>query len=250
MKLSKFLGLLLVLLAIFVFVGCGDKGIILLEISSRNPTYEGFTIDLTCTYADLRSWDEVQTISVHNKTTGKIISSVEAKPCEFTISDINTDFTWVPDGEKEKIYEFYVQMGDKVSNTVSVTIRHAAELLCYPLQTDLYYEDVLNASYDGIVHSMPFSYYSVGFEVEKNFPSSVNAAGLELKDDAKLYRYLKLENEPSFTETEITLTNCKDSLYDVFDESKIGNKYQIYYVYPEENIKTDIVSFELTESQY
>ena len=255
MKLSKFLGLLFVFAMMFVFVGCGDKGIILLEIGSRNPTYEGFTIDLTCTYADLRSWDEVQTISVHNKTTGKIISSVEAKPCEFSISDINTDFTWVPDGEKEKIYEFYVQMGDKVSNTVSITVRHAKELICYPDYSDYDYAGALDASYNDTVYSIPFDY--VSFTVFKNIPWHLTNEESHLQENARVYRYLKRENETEFTKTEVILdTSNTDYLYDqfdyscLFDESEIGSICQIYYVYPEENIKTDIVSFELTESLY
>ena len=250
MKLSKFLGLLLIvaMMFVFVFVGCGDKGTILLEDSwGSSYLYEGETIGLTCTYADLRSWDEVQTISVHNKTTGEIISSVESKPVEFLSSiDINTDFTWVPDGEKEKVYEFYVQMGDKVSNTVSKTVRHAKELICEPDNLGLYWKDLLDASYNDTVYSIPFDY--VSFSVYKNIPWHLTNEESDLQENARVYRYLKRENETEFTKTEVILdTSNTDYLYDLFDESEIGSICQIYYVYPKENIKTDIVSFELTE---
>ena len=254
MKLSKFLGLLLIVAMMFVFVGCGDKGTILLEDSwGSSYLYEGETIGLTCTYADLRSWDEVQTISVHNKTTGEIISSVESKPAEFSNSiDINTDFTWVPDGEKEKVYEFYVQMGDKVSNTVSKTVRHAKELICYPDYSDYDYAGAFDASYNDTVYSIPFDY--VSFTVFKNIPLHLTNEESDLQENAIVYRYLKRENETEFTKTEVILdTSNTDYLYDrfnyycLFDESEIGSICQIYYVYPEENIKTDIVSFELTE---
>lgn len=75
MKLGKVLGLLFVVAMMFVFVGCGDKGSIHLANDSVNSCYEGYTIFLSCTYSDLSSFNEVQTISVHNKTTGEIISS-------------------------------------------------------------------------------------------------------------------------------------------------------------------------------
>lgn len=248
MKLSKILGLLLVVAMMFVFVGCGDKGIILLENYSGNPFYEGYTIVLNCTYSDLSSFDEVQTISVHNKTTGKIISSVESKPCEFdSFITIYTDFTWVSDEKKENIYEFYVQMGDKVSNTVSVTVRNAIELLCDPEGSDFYLEDLLNAFYtdDDTVYEMSFD--NVSFRLSKHIPLHLVDIEPDLKADDTVYRYLKLENEDSFTKTEVTLTLWKDSLSSLFDESNIGEIYQIYYEYPEENIKTDIMNFKLIE---
>lgn len=169
MKLPKIIGLLLIVAMIFVFVGCGNKGTILLHTNYNDTFYEGYTINLTCTYSDLSTFDEVQTISVHNKTTGETISSVEQKPVEFSSSiRINTDFSWVPDGEKEKVYEFYVQMGDKVSNTVSINIRHAKELLCEPQNFGLYLEDVLDASYNDRVYSTSFD--RVSFIVYKHIP--------------------------------------------------------------------------------
>lgn len=233
----------------FVFVGCGDKGTILLDTNSNNPFYEGYTINLNCTYSDLSTFDEVQTISVHNKTTGETISSVEQKPCEFSgYIQINTDFSWVPDGEKEKVYEFYVQMGDKVSNTVSINIRHAKELLCEPQNFGLYLEDVLAASYNDKVYSISFD--CVSFRVYKHIPWHLTDEESDLQENALVNRYLKLETDPDFVKTEVNLVLWKDSLSDLFDESKIGSRYQIYYEYPEENIKTDIVSFELTEDVY
>lgn len=233
----------------FVFVGCGDKGTIHLDTNSNNPFYEGYTINLNCTYSDLSTCDEVQTISVHNKTTGETISSVEQKPCEFSgYIQINTDFSWVPDDEKEKVYEFYVQMGDKVSNTVSINIRHAKELLCEPQNFGLYLEDVLAASYNDRVYSISFDY--VSFRVYKHIPWHLTDEESDLQENALVNRYLKLETDVDFVKTEVNLVLGKDSLSNLFDESKIGSKYQIYYEYPEENIKTDIVSFELTEGVY
>lgn len=249
MKLRKILGVLLVLVAIFVFVGCGDKGTILLQNDFNNTIYEGYSINLTCTYSDLSTWDEVQTISVHNKTTGETISSVEQKPCEFSgYIQINTDFSWVPDGEKEKVYEFYVQMGDKVSNTVSINIRHAKELLCEPENFGLYLEDVLAASYNDRVYSIPFDYIS--FRVYKHIPWHLTDEESDLQENALVNRYLKLEADSDFVKTEVNLVSWKDSLSNLFDESKIGSRYQIYYEYPKENIKTDIVTFELTEGVF
>lgn len=265
MKLGKILGTLLVLLAMFVFVGCGDTGVLTLEAITygNDCLYESMTLSLQLGYQDYRDCEKVDKIVLYNKTLDKVIYETENSPYKNpkAFYEIKIDYDWVTEEEGEKVYEYYWQHGENISNTVAVKVKHYNPFRVYcddytaiPAESDdgdsyniqkLYYiPDVYRFSpismsigdgpmytmYEGIKFTDPFYLILSNYEDDKFF-SNFNT----------LTQYVMNEGENSFTKTNVVINKKDGGYYTVNFTPTVSCK--IYFETPNGD-KSDVITLE------
>lgn len=264
MKLGKILGTLLVLLAMFVFVGCGDPGVLTLEANTYGDDclYESMTLSLWLGYQDYRDCEKVDKIVLYNKTLDKVIYETENSPYKNpkALYEIKIDYDWVTEEEGEKVYEYYWQHGENISNTVAVKVKHYNPFRVYcdedtaiPAESDddfyniqkLYYiPDVYRFSpvsmsfdggpmytmYEGQKFSDPFHLNLSNYEDDKFF-SNFNTVS----------QYVMNEGENSFTKTDVVINN-KYGDYTV-NFTPTASSCKIYFETPNGD-KSDVITLE------
>lgn len=265
MKLGKILGTLLVLLAMFVFVGCGDPGVLTLEVTTYHEDdclYESMTLSLYLGYQDYRDCEKVDKIVLYNKTLDKVIYETENSPYNNpkSLYEIKIDYDWVTEEEGEKVYEYYWQHGENISNTVAVKVKHynPFRVSCddytaipagldddfYNIQKLYYIPDVYRFSpvsmsfdggpmytmYEGQKFSDPFYLTLSNYEDDKFF-SSFNT----------LTQYVMNEGENSFTKTDVIINN-KYGNYTV-NFTPTASSCKIYFETPNGD-KSDVITLE------
>lgn len=265
MKLGKILGTLLVLLAMFVFVGCGDPGVLTLEAITygNDCLYESMTLSLQLGYQDYRDCEKVDKIVLYNKTLDKVIYETENSPYKNpkALYEIKIDYDWVTEEEGEKVYEYYWQHGENISNTVAVKVKHYNPFRVYcddytaiPAESDdgdsyniqkLYYiPDVYRFSpismsigdgpmytmYEGIKFTDPFYLILSNYEDDKFF-SNFNT----------LTQYVMNEGENSFTKTNVVINKKDGGYYTVNFTPTVSCK--IYFETPNGD-KSDVITLE------
>lgn len=265
MKLGKILGTLLVLLAIFVFVGCGDTGVLTLEADTygNDCLYESMTLSLRLGYQDYRDCEKVDKIVLYNKTLDKVIYETENSPYKNpkSLYEIKIDYDWVTEEEGEKVYEYYWQHGENISNTVAVKVKHynPFRVSCddytaisagsdddiYNIQKLYYIPDVyrlITASgsfdggpmctmYFGEKFSDPFYLILSNYEDDKFF-SNFNT----------LTQYVMNEGENSFTKTTDVVINNKYG-YNTVNFTPTASSCKIYFETPNGD-KSDVITLE------
>ena len=259
MRLGKILGTLLVLLAMFVFVGCGDPGVLTLEAITygNDCLYESMTLSLQLGYQDYRDCEKVDKIVLYNKTLDKVIYETENSPYKNpkALYEIKIDYDWVTEEEGEKVYEYYWQHGENISNTVAVKVKHYNPFRVYcddytaiPAESDdgdsyniqkLYYiPNVYRLStvqgptytmYDGEKFSDPFYLVLANYEDDKFF--SFNTVS----------QYVMNEGENSFTKTNVVI-NPKDGGYYTVNFTPTAS-CKIYFETPNGD-KSDVITLE------
>ena len=264
MKLGKILGTLLVLLAMFVFVGCGDTGVLTLEAITygNDCLYESMTLSLQLGYQDYRDCEKVDKIVLYNKTLDKVIYETENSPYKNpkAFYEIKIDYDWVTEEEGEKVYEYYWQHGENISNTVAVKVKHYNPFRVYcddytaiPAESDdgdsyniqkLYYipdvyrfspvtiisEDEMYTMYEGEKFSDPFYLILANYEDDKFF--SFNTVS----------QYVMNEGENSFTKTTNVVINPKDGGYYTVNFTPTAS-CKIYFETPSGD-KSDVITLE------
>lgn len=264
MKLGKLLGTLLVLLAMFVFVGCGDPGVLTLEAITygNDCLYESMTLSLQLGYQDYRDCEKVDKIVLYNKTLDKVIYETENSPYKNpkALYEIKIDYDWVTEEEGEKVYEYYWQHGENISNTVAVKVKHynPFRVSCddytaipagsdddfYNIQKLYYIPDVyrlitvstsfdggpMYTMYDGEKFSDPFYLTLSNYEDDKFF-SNFNT----------LTQYVMNEGENSFTKTDVIINN-KYGDYTV-NFTPTASSCKIYFETPNGD-KSDVITLE------
>lgn len=264
MKLRKILGVLLVLVAIFVFVGCGDKGVLTLEANTYGDDclYESMTLSLWLGYQDYRDCEKVDKIVLYNKTLDKVIYETENSPYKNpkSLYEIKIDYDWVTEEEGEKVYEYYWQHGENISNTVAVKVKHfnpfrvsCDDYTAIPAESDddfyniqkLYYiPDVYRFSpismsigdgpmytmYEGQKFSDPFYLILDNYENDKFF-SNFNTVS----------QYVMNEGENSFTKTDVIIN--KDGGYYTVNFTPTASSCKIYFETPNGD-KSDVITLE------
>jgi hypothetical protein len=261
MKLGKILGTLLVLLAMFVFVGCGDPGVLTLEVTTYHEDdclYESMTLSLWLGYQDYRDCEKVDKIVLYNKTLDKVIYETENSPYKNpkSLYEIKIDYDWVTEEEGEKVYEYYWQHGENISNTVAVKVKHynPFRVFCdestaisagsddyhyYNIQKLYYIPDVYRVGtiqgsmytrYYGEKFSDPFYLILDNYEDDKFF-SSFNT----------LTQYVMNEGENSFTKTDVLINNRDIGDYTVNFTPTASCK--IYFETPNGD-KSDVITLE------
>lgn len=264
MKLGKLLGTLLVLLAMFVFVGCGDPGVLTLEAITygNDCLYESMTLSLQLGYQDYRDCEKVDKIVLYNKTLDKVIYETENSPYKNpkALYEIKIDYDWVTEEEGEKVYEYYWQHGENISNTVAVKVKHYNPFIVscdeytaipagsdddiYNIQKLYYIPDVYRLTtvytsfdggpmytmYNGEKFSDPFYFILSNYEDDKFF-SNFNT----------LTQYVMNEGENSFTKTNAVINDKYG--YNTVNFTPTASSCKIYFETPNGD-KSDVITLE------
>lgn len=194
----------------------------------------------------------------------KVIYETENSPYKNpkSLYEIKIDYDWVTEEEGEKVYEYYWQHGENISNTVAVKVKHynPFRVYCnettaipaesddgdfYNIQKQYYIPDVYRFSlvslsigdgpiytlYDGEKFSDPFYLILSNYENDKFF-SNFNTVS----------QYVMNEGENSFTKTDVLINN-KDGGYYTVNFTPTASSCKIYFETPNGD-KSDVITLE------
>ena len=234
MKLRKLLGTLLVLLAMFVFVGCGDDidstiteidwyESIYIDGYGYDYNYEGDTYvvyegdSYSLNFGANGTWDSrVTKFELHEKTTGIIKTS--SNP-DFNI-ECDTDFTDLASGEsKEK--EYWATGEGFTSRKIKVIIKDREPLIL----TD-------GNNFLDFPGKVKINEYSYDFSLVSHDKNSV-----KFTKDTKIKQFTRLKGEATFVEKPIT---------GIYPSKELGGSFYangnvtVSFEIPKENVNKDI----------
>lgn len=239
MKLGKILGILLVLLVIFVFVGCGDDiDSTITEIdwyesiyidgygydynyegdSDTYVVYEGDSYHLQ--FGASGTWDSrVTKFELHEKTTGVIETS--SNP-DFNI-ECDTDFTDLASGEsKEK--EYWATGEGFTSRKIKVIIKDREPLILTDGYTFL--------EFPGKVTNNEYKYTFSLVSHDKNT--------VKFTKDTKVKQFSRIKGEEDFTEKSVTGIFPSDDYGDWLASQHPNGYVEVTFDFPEEYVNKEI----------
>ena len=254
MKLGKILGTLLVLLAMFVFVGCGDKeqgesptsiewnsGFIDIkgygydyQESGPYTVYEGdsFYVDFSASY----TCSNDTKFELHEKTLG-VVNTATGNP--FLAYEVDTNFSDLNAGETKE-YEFWATGAGFTSEKVKVILKDREPLIL----TDVNRNDFLG--FPGEVTNNKYEYTFSLVSHDKNT--------VKFTKDTKVKQFSRIKGEEDFTEKSVTgifpdyasdgytspHTNGYVEVTFDFPEEYVNKEIELYYEY--EGLKSNIIT--------
>lgn len=255
MKLGKILGTLLVLLAMFVFVGCGDEeqwetpddivwntGAFYVEEgygydwqeSGPYTVYEGdsFRVEFSAN----GTWGSNTKFELHEKTLG-VVDSDTSGWLEYKV---DTNFTDLNAGETKE-YEFWATAAGFTSDKVKVILKDREPLIL----TDVNRNDFLE--FPGKVTNNEYEYTFSLVSHDKNT--------VKFTKDTKVKQFSRIKGEEAFTEKSVTgifpsddygdwlasqfPNGCVEVTFD-FPEEYVNKEIELYYEY--EGLKSNIIT--------
>lgn len=245
MKLSKFLGLLLIVAMMFVFVGCGDKGVFeysgdsftiwknSIDYSEDNSddgiiyVYEGDSYTVSWDFGSC-SWGEGVIFELHEKSAG-VVKSSDKGTFDYTVE---TDFNLIDIGETKE-YEYWATVGDYyTSRRIKVIVKNLEPLILTNenavinlpkiVQNDEYKFDLYLKFHD---------------KIEKSFTKNV-----------KIKQFSRLVGEETFIENSVTAVyiGTNDgynegvvSVIHEINEEDVGKEFEVYYEH--DGVKSNII---------
>lgn len=256
MKLGKILGTLLVLLAMFVFVGCGDEeqwetpvdidwgtGNFYVEEgygydweeSGPYTVYEGdsFRVEFSAN----GNWDSNTKFELHENTLG-VVDTDTGNP--FLEYKVDTNFTDLNAGETKE-YEFWATAAGFTSEKVKVILKDREPLIL----TDVNRNDFLG--FPGEVTNNKYEYTFSLVSHDKNT--------VKFTKDTKVKQFSRIKGEEAFTEKSVIgifpsddygdwlasqhPNGCVKVTFD-FPEEYVNKEIELYYEY--EGLKSNIIT--------
>ena len=235
MKLGKILGTLLVLLAMFVFVGCGDEeqwetpvdidwgtdfyvegnGYDWQE-SGPYTVYEGDSFRVQ--FHAIGSYDRNTKFELHEKTLGVVDSDIDG----WVDYEVDTNFTDLNAGETKE-YEFWATAAGFTSEKVKVILKDREPLIL----TDVYGTDFL-----GFPGEVKINEYVYDFNLISHDKNTV-----KFTKDTNIKQFTRLKGEETFVEKTITgIYPSKGSGGSSYANGNVTVSFKI----PKENVNKDI----------
>lgn len=234
MKLSKFLGLLLIVAMMFVFVGCGDKeqvetpvdidwstGAFYVEEgygydwqeSGPYTVYEGdsFRVEF---YAN-GNWGSNTKFELHENTLGVVDSDING----WVEYKVDTNFTDLNAGETKE-YEFWATAAGFTSEKVKVTVKDREPLI------------LAGDTLLGFSGEVKINEYVYDFNLISHDKNTV-----KFTKDTKIKQFTRLKGEETFVEKTITgIYPSKESGGSSYANGNVTVSFEI----PKENVNKDI----------
>ena len=250
MKLGKIFGTLLVLLAMFVFVGCGDEeqwetpvdidwgtGNFYVEEgygydwddwqeSGPYTVYEGdsFRVEFSAN----GSWDSNTKFELHEKTLG-VVNTATDNP--FLAYEVDTNFSDLNAGETKE-YEFWATGAGFTSEKVKVILKDREPLILTDGYTFL--------EFPGKVTNNEYKYTFSLVSHDKNT--------VKFTKDTKVKQFSRIKGEEAFTEKSVTgifpdysqHTNGYVEVTFDFPEEYVNKEIELYYEY--NGLKSNVIT--------
>ena len=240
MKLEKILETLLVLLAMFVFVGCGDKeqgesptsiewnsGFIDIkgygydyQESGPYTVYEGdsFYVDFSASY----TCSNDTKFELHEKTLG-VVNTATGNP--FLAYEVDTNFSDLNAGETKE-YEFWATGAGFTSEKVKVILKDREPLIL----TDVNRNDFLG--FPGKVTNNEYEYTFSLVSHDKNT--------VKFTKDTRVKQFSRIKGEEAFTEKSVTGIFPSDDYGDWLASQHPNGYVEVTFDFPEEYVNKEI----------
>ena len=248
MKLGKILGTLLVLLAMFVLVGCGDDPYIEppanVEWNSGYVTINGYGYDWNESgpytvyegdsfrvefYAN-GNWGSNTKFELHEKTLGVVDSDINGG----VGYEVDTNFTDLNAGETKE-YEFWATAAGFTSEKVKITVKDREPLI------------LAGSDFLEFAGEVKVNEYKYTFDLVSHDKNSV-----KFTKDTKVKQFSRLKGEESFTEKQVTgifpdkggyissyANGCLEVSFEIPKES-VNKDIELYYEY--EGLKSNVIT--------